>query len=122
MNEHNGWWDSLFPRVLKVCRKKSYKDLYKAYNESDSISFKTVVLSRLLNRRMKVFEEKLAQSANYPHEVDWDAIGEEMFTLLEMCKSQLGIIITKSEVMEEMLNSNPYKDLRLLKSIKEDKE
>ena len=120
MNEHNGWWSRLFPRILKVCKNKSYEDLYKAYNESDSISFKTVVLSRLLNRRMKVFEDKLAQSANYPHEVDWDAIGEEMFTLLEMCKPQLGIIITKSKVMEEMLNSNPYKDLRLLKSIKKD--
>ena len=120
MNEHNGWWSRLFPRILKVCRSKSYQDLYKAYNESDSISFKTVVLSRLLNRRMKVFEEKLAQSENYPHEVDWDAIGEEMFTLLEMCKSQLGIIITKSKVMEEMLSSNPYKDLRFLKSIEEE--
>lgn len=120
MNEHNGWWTRLFPRILKACRSKSYEDLYKAYNENDSISFKTVVLSRLLNRRMKVFEDKLAQSANYPHEVDWDAIGEEMFTLLEMCKSQLGIIVTKSKVMEEMLNSNPYKDLRLLKSIKEE--
>lgn len=122
MNGHNGWWSMLLPRALKVCRNKSYKDLYKAYNESDSISFKTVVLSRLLNRRMKVFEDTLAQSVTYPHEVDWDAIVEEMFTLLEMCKSQLGIIITKSKVMEEMLNSNPYSDLRLLKSIKEDEE
>lgn len=120
MNGHNGWWSRLFPRILNVCRSKTYEDLYKAYNESDSISFKTVVLSRLLNRRMKVFEEKLAQSANYPHEVDWDAIGEEMFTLLEMCKSQLGIIVTKSKVMEEILSSNLYKDLRFLKSIEED--
>lgn len=120
MNEHNGWWSRLFPRILNVCRNKSYQDLYEAYNESDSISFKTVVLSRLLNRRMKVFEDELAQSENYPHEVDWDAIGEEMFTLLEMCKTQLGIIVTKSKVMEEMLSSNPYKDLRLLKSIKEE--
>ena len=116
-------WGKLFPKVLDLAHVSRYdpdsKDvLYKLYRESDSIAYRTVILSRLLNLRLKYFESKIAESENYPHEVDWEDFGDEMFELLAMSEDMLSTLITESKTMEEFLSPEHNKELRELKELK----
>lgn len=119
-------WSNILPKILKVAHVNRYdqgksKDtLYKLYRETDSISYRAVILSRLLILRLKYFESKIAESENYPHEVDWDDFGDEMFELLAMSEDLLSTIITKSAVMEEFLGPEHKKELRKLEELKEE--
>ena len=117
-------WGKIFPKILKVAhvsryeQEKSKDELWKLYHETDSISYRAVILSRLLILRLKYFESKIAESENYPHEVDWDDFGDEMFELLAMSEDLITTIITKSEVMEEFLGPEHAKELRKLEELK----
>lgn len=117
-------WGKLFPRILKVAhvsqyeQEKSKDELWKLYNETDSISYRAVILSRLLILRLKYFESKIAESENYPHEVDWDDFGDEMFELLAMSEDLISTLICKSEVMEEFLKPDHIKELKRLEELK----
>jgi len=121
-------WHNLFTRILKVAhiscyercyeQEKSKDELWKLYHETDSISYRAVILSRLLILRLKYFESKIAESENYPHEVDWDDFGDEMFELLAMSEDLITTLITQSEVMGEFLKPDHIKELRKLEEIK----
>jgi hypothetical protein len=117
-------WGKLFPRILIVAlvsryeQEKSKDELWKLYNETDSISYRAVILSRLLILRLKYFESKIAESENYPHEVVWDDFGDEMFELLAMSEDLISTLICKSEVMEEFLKPDHIKELKKLEEIK----
>lgn len=118
-------WHSLFPKVLKLARvrreEKSKEVLWKLYEESNSIAYKTVILSRLLLLRVPYFEAEIAKSEQYPHEVNWEDFGEEMFELLAACTRQLSHIITTSEVMGEFLGEEGYgKELSRLQAMKDE--
>lgn len=118
-------WHFLFPKVLKfahVRRDTDSKDvLWKLYEDSGSIAYKTVILSRLLLLRMPYFEAEIAKSEQYPHEVAWEDFGSEMFDLLAACTRMLSHIITTSEVMGEFLGEEDYKkELRRLQELKEE--
>ena len=116
------FWSKLFPRILKVAhvtkwspRQEEEKDiLWKLYDKSDSISYRTVILDRLLLLRLRYFESEIAKSEQYPHEVNWGDFGDEMFELLAICERQLNHIITTSKVMEEFLKPDHVKELREL--------
>lgn len=110
-----GLWATLFPKTMKICREKTEKELYECYYNTDSISYGAVILYKLITRRLPHFEEEIAKSENYPHEVDWDVIGSEMFDLLSMCKKTLSNIVTSSEIMEEYLDDNYKEELRTLR-------
>lgn len=118
-------WGNIFPKILKVAhvshreQEKSKEELYKLYGETDSISYRAVLLSRLLILRLKYFESKIAESEQYPHEIDWDDFGDEMFELLCMSEDMITTLITKSEVMEEFLSPDYNKELRKLRELKE---
>ena len=120
-------WGNIFPKILKVAhvnctepQEKSAKKLYKLYEESDSISYRAVILSRLLLLRLKYFESEIAKSEQYPHEVEWEEFGGEMFDLLCMSEDLITTLITKSEVMEEFLSPEYNSELRKLKKLKEE--
>jgi hypothetical protein len=68
--------------------------------------------------RLKYFESKIAESENYPHEVDWDDFGDEMFELLAMSEDLISTLICKSEVMEEFLKPDHIKELKKLEELK----
>lgn len=110
-----GLWATLFPKTMKVCREKTEKELYECYYNTDSMSYGAVILYKLLARKIPFFEDEIAKSVNYPHEVDWDLIGMEMFDLLSMCKKTLENIVTSSEVMEEYLDDRYKDELKALK-------
>lgn len=107
-------WAKLFPKIQHAVRKISDRELYDAYHATDSISLKAVILYKLLVRRNKVFEEEIAKSVNYPHEVDWDCIGSEMFDLLAMSQKTLSDIVTTSKVMEEFIGEKYKEELKQL--------
>ena len=104
--------------VSRYEQEKSKDELWKLYNETDSISYRAVILSRLLILRLKYFESKIAESENYPHEVDWDDFGDEMFELLAMSEDLISTLICKSEVMEEFLKPDNIKELKKLEELK----
>lgn len=89
------WTDTWFGRMLKKYRKHSEEDLYREWREEDSISRRAVILWKLLKKRLPHFESEIGKSQYYPHEVDWDEFGDEMFELLAMCEEQLSHMVTK---------------------------
>jgi len=116
-------WHHLFPKILKVAHISRYNPdskevLYRLYRETDSIAYRAVILSRLLILRLRYFESEIAKSENYPHEVDWDAIGDEMFNLLTMSEDMITTLITRSEAMQEFLKPNHLQELRRLQELK----
>ena len=120
-------WGNIFPKILKVAhvnrtepQEKSAKKLYRLYEESDSISYRAVILSRLLLLRLKHFESEIAKSEQYPHEVEWEEFGSEMFDLLCMSENLISTLITNSEVMEEFLTPEHNSELRKLQKLKEE--
>ena len=121
-----GWkWSNIFPDVLKLSHvstfepEKSKETLWKLYHESDSMSYRAVLLDRLLLLRLKHFEAEIAKSEEYPHEIDWDSFGTEMFDLLAMCEDTLGTLITESGIMAEFLKPDHIEELEKLKKYKE---
>lgn len=118
-------WGNIFPKILKVAHvsryepEKSKEELYRLYEKSDSISYRAVLLSRLLILRLKYFESEIAKSEQYPHEVDWDEFAPEMFDLLCMSEEMITTLITKSEVMEEFLSPDHLDELKNLRKLKE---
>ena len=124
----HGLWYRIFQKALKMARVRrdapkrdeSKEVLWKLYEETDSIAYATLILSRLLLLRLPYFEEEIAKSEQYPHEVAWEDFGDEMFELLAMCSKQLSHIITQSEVMGEFLGSDHQKELRRLQAIKDE--
>ena len=120
-------WGNIFPKILKVAhinctepQEKSARQLYQLYKHSDSISCRAVILSRLLLLRLKHFESEIAKSEQYPHEVDWEDFGGEMFDLLCMSEDLITTLITKSKVMEEFLSPDCASELRKLQKLKEE--
>lgn len=120
-------WINIFPKLLKVAHVSQFRDeqekskatLYKLYENSDSISYRAVILSRLLLLRLKYFESEIAKSEQYPHEVEWEEFGSEMFDLLCMSTDLITTLITNSEVMEEFLKPDHVRELRKLRELKE---
>ena len=118
-------WGNIFPKILKVAHvsryesEKSKEELYRLYEKSDSISYRAVLLSRLLILRLKYFESEIAKSEQYPHEVDWDEFAPEMFDLLCMSEEMITTLITKSEVMEGFLSPDHLDELKNLRKLKE---
>ena len=116
-------WHHLFPKILNVAHISRYNPdskevLYRLYRETDSIAYRAVILSRLLILRLRYFESEIAKSENYPHEVDWDAFGDEMFNLLAMSEDMITTLITRSEAMQEFLKPNHLQELRRLQELK----
>lgn len=116
-------WHHLFPKILNVAHISRYNPdskevLYRLYRETDSIAYRAVILSHLLILRLRYFESEIAKSENYPHEVDWDAIGDEMFNLLAMSEDMITTLITRSEAMQEFLKPNHLQELRRLQELK----
>lgn len=107
-------WHNIYSKLLRIFRSKSEEDLYKAFHNTDSISFKAAILLKLLHQRNKKFEEKIAQSESYPHEVEWEEIGDEMFTLLQMSEKVLFDVATQSHFMEQFIGKNYVKELKKL--------
>lgn len=122
-----GWfrWGSIFPKIAKVAhvnrtepQEKSKEELLQLYSKTDSISYRAVILSRLLILRLKHFETEIAKSEQYPHEVDWDEFAPEMFDLLCMSEDLITTLVTKSEVMEEFLSPDHSEELKSLRKLK----
>ena len=120
-------WGNIFPKILKVAhvnrtepQDKSKEELYQLYSKSDSISYRAVILSRLLILRLKHFEREIAKSEQYPHEVDWDEFAPEMFDLLCMSEDLITTLITMSEVMEEFLSPDYTDELKALRKLKDE--
>ncbi len=107
-------WHNIHSKLLRLFRRKTDEDLYKAFHDTDSISFKAAILLRLLHQRNKKFEEKIAQSEIYPHEVEWEEIGDEMFTLLQMSEKVLFDVATQSHFMEQFIGKDYVKELKKL--------
>lgn len=107
-------WSNIYSKLLRIFRSKTDEDLYTDYYATDSISFKSAILLRLLSRRNKVFEKKIAQSVSYPHEIDWEEIGDEMFTLLQMSQKVLFDVVTQSHFMQEFIPVDYLNGLRKL--------
>ena len=116
-------WNTLLSKVFKATRTSIFREedgknmLYKQYEETDEIPLKALVLDKLLIHRIKHFEAEIAKSEQYPHEVDWDEIGDEMFNLLITAEDMLSTIVCRSSYMQDFLSRKYRKELDTLQRI-----